>query len=95
MTKHHVVPVLELRRLLYELKDQRPDISVRFRIMGEMWQNYSHRIFELTEKGVLLKRGNQLVSIHDLNTVMQFEIDQPYQNFEPLFHYAVETELVH
>ena len=86
--------MLELRRLLYELKDQRPDIGIRFRIMGSMWQQDHNVVTKLTEKGVILHDGKGLVCVHDLNGVMQFEIDKPYQNFEPHFHYMVDASMV-
>jgi hypothetical protein len=96
MTKTHLVPVLELRRLLFELKDLRPDICIRFRLMGEMWQNNHHRVLKLTEKGVALNDGklNKLIFVQDLNNVMQFEIDQPFQHYQPHFHYTVDPSLV-
>lgn len=85
------IPVLELRRLLFELRDFRPDVCVRFRLIGEMWQTHSCRIIKLTEKGVVLndEKSNKLIFIQDLNQVMQFEIDQSFQQFQPHFHYQV------
>jgi hypothetical protein len=73
LTKN-LIPVLDLRRLLFELKDLRPDIHIRFRIIGEMWQNNHHHVLKLTEKGVALndEKSNKLIFILDLNNVMQF-----------------------
>ena len=96
MTKNQV-PVLELRRLLFELKDLSPNTCIRVRLMGEMWQNNHCRVLKLTEKGVVLndERSNKLVVIQDLNNVMQFEVDQPFQNFQPHFHYTVDPVLIY
>jgi hypothetical protein len=87
------VQFLELRRLLYELKDQRPDICVRFRLIGEMWQNSFSRVIKLTENGVVLmnESNNQAVVIKDLRELVQFEIDARYQNYHPHNHYNLET----
>jgi hypothetical protein len=95
MTKN-LIPVLELRRLLFELKDLRPDIHIRFRIISEMWQNNHHRVLKLTEKSVALndEKSNKLIFIQDLNNVMQFEIDHSFQQYQPHFHYTVNPSLV-
>jgi hypothetical protein len=96
MAKNNPVPVLELRRLLFELKDLSPNTCVRFRLIGEMWQNSHCRVLKLTEKGAVLndEKGNKLVFIQDLSNVMQFEVDQPFQNFQPHFHYTVDPALI-
>ena len=53
-----------LRKLLFEVKDRRPDVCFRFRLMGEMWQPNFSRIYEIWEKGVIqqdktdLQKGN-------------------------------------
>jgi hypothetical protein len=89
------VAVLELRRLLYELKDQRPDICVRFRLLGDMWQTSFHHVMSLTERGVILanENKNETIAIMDLREVVQFELDARYQNYHPHNHYAVETTM--
>lgn len=89
------VPALELRRLLFEIKDLRSDIHIRFRLMGEMWQSHHCRVVQLTEKGVVMfnDKENRLFFVADLNNVMQFEIDQPFQHFQPHFHYMVDPAL--
>ena len=89
------VQVLELRRLLYELKDQRPDICVRFRLIGELWQPSFLRVTKLTENGVELfnENSNRLVAIKDLREVVQFELDARYQNYHPHNHYQIEPTM--
>lgn len=97
MTKGNQIPVLELRRLLFELKDLRPDICVRFRLMGEMWQTSHMRVIKLTESGVALndERSNKLIFIQDLTKVMQFELDNAFQQYQPHCHYTVDPVLVY
>jgi hypothetical protein len=89
------IQALELRRLLYELKDQRPDICIRLRLIGEMWQPSFTRVIKLTEEGVVLlnDHNNQAVVVKDLREVVQFEIDARYQNYHPHNHYNLETTM--
>lgn len=84
------ISVLELRRLIVDLSEKRPDICIRFRLLGELWAVHFMRVMKLTEKGGLFyDENNNLVSVSDLNFVMQFEIDKPFQGFQPYFHYEV------
>jgi hypothetical protein len=85
----------ELRRLLYELKDKRPDICIRFRLMGQMWQSEFWRVVALTENGVALINApsNQICIVKNLREVVQFEIDSRYQNFHPHDHYSVPSTI--
>ena len=87
----NLISVLELKRLLVDLKDKRPDICVRYRLLGEMWVVNSMRVIKITEKGVMLndEQNNRLVNLPDLSSVMQFEIDAPFQGFQPHYHYNV------
>jgi len=85
-----LISVLELRRLLVDLGEKRPDICIRFRLLGELWTVNFLRVIRITEKGaVLLDESLGLVSVSDLNFVMQFEIDRPFQGFQPYYHYEV------
>src|SRR3546814_897866 len=85
-----LISVLELRRLMVDLLDKRPDICIRFRLLGELLHVYFIRVMRVTEKGVLLLDENDnMVSISDLNFVMQFEIEKPFQGFQPYYHYEV------
>ena len=93
--KDFAIPILELRRVLYELKDQRPDICIRLRLIGDMWQSSFSRVLKLSENGVILfnEQNNQAIAIKDLIEVVQFEIDAPYQNYQPHNHYTLESTL--
>ena len=85
-----LISVLELRRLMVDLTEKRPDICVRFRLLGELWAVHFMRVMRVTEKGAVLFDENAgLVSVSDLNFIMQFEIDKPFQGFQPYYHYEV------
>lgn len=88
------VAILELRRLLVELKEHRPDICIRLRLIGQMWSQKFLRVIRLTEQGgVLLNDENlsQFTAIPNLSHIMQFELDKPFQLYQPFFHYDVVT----
>jgi hypothetical protein len=87
------VAVLAFKRLLIELKEHRPDICVRYRLIGQMWAENFLRVIQLTEHGVLLndETSGRFVTISDLSHIMQFEIDNSFQMYEPHFHYDVVT----
>jgi hypothetical protein len=87
----NLISVLELKRLLVDLKEKRPDICVRYRLLGEMWITNSLRVVHVTEKGVIFndESKNKMVTLADLASVMQFEIDAPFQGFQPHYHYDV------
>jgi hypothetical protein len=91
--KDFQIQILELRRLLHELKDQQANTCIRFRLVGEMWQQNFLKILKVTEFGVVLmdERSHQKITIVDLRQVVQFEIDARYQSFHPHNHYAIET----
>jgi hypothetical protein len=88
----NLVSVLELKRLLVDLRQKRQDICFRYRLVGEMWIVNAMRVMSVIEKGVLLndEQNNKLVTISDLSMIMQFEIDAPFQGFQPHFHYHVK-----
>lgn len=85
-----LISVLELKRLISDLSEKRPDICIRFRLLGELWAVHFISVIKLTEKGGLFfDDNNNIISISDLNFVMQFEIDKPFQTFQPYYHYEV------
>jgi hypothetical protein len=85
-----LISALELKRLMVDLLEKRPDICIRFRLLGEMWNVTFMQVMKVSDRGVLLfDENNNLVSINDLNFVMQFEIDKPFQAFQPYYHYEV------
>lgn len=90
------VPVLEFKRLLHLLMDSSPDTGVRYRLMGEMWQPGYFRVLHLTDKGVALQdeQTRKLTLINDLSHVMEFELDQAFQQYQPHFHYSVDPAYV-
>jgi hypothetical protein len=86
-----LVSVLELRRLLYDIKEKRPDICIHYRLLGELWITNFRSVILITEKGALFDDRilNKVYTLGDISTIMQFELDSRFQNYEPFFHYDV------
>jgi hypothetical protein len=93
--KKKSLSVLELKRLLVEIQEQRPDIYIRYRLLGEMWRPNFMKIISVIERGIFLKdeQAYQLIHLQNLANIMQFEIDHNFQNFEAHFHYDITLEL--
>ncbi|HYG20590.1 MAG TPA: hypothetical protein VD816_16740 [Ohtaekwangia sp.] len=89
-----LISVLEFRRLLVDLLEKRPDIYIRYRLLGDMWAKNFMRIILVTSRGVLVNDeiGNKLIALQDLAMVMQFEIEKSFQEFQPHFHYEVHPD---
>jgi hypothetical protein len=89
------ISTVELRRLLIDLKEKRPGVFVRFRLIGELWAQNFLSIAGITENGVLLKdeRNNTFIVISNLTDIIQFEIDEPFHSFRPYNHYDVKPSV--
>jgi hypothetical protein len=87
-----LITTLGFRRLLHDLKDKGPNVCIRYRLLGEMWADSFMQIVKITEKGALFRDhyNNRLVTVSDLQDVMQFEIDNRFQEYQPHYHYEVK-----
>jgi hypothetical protein len=87
------VAVLELKRLFIELHEHRPDICIRYRLMGQMWAQNFLRIVDFTGDGVLLndEASHRMIAISNLTNIMQFELDKTFRTFQAYCHYEVVT----
>jgi len=90
------VAVLELRRLLYELKDLGPEIGIRIRLMGELWQQHYCSIVAIGEKELTLKEEHSGLPVYvpDLTEIIQFELSNSFKHYQPHFHYTVAAFFV-
>ena len=88
----NVISVVELKRLLIEMKEKKPDACVRFRLIGELWARSFMSVAAITDRGVVLKDdvNNTFIAISNLSDVIQFEIDEPFPGFRPYNHYDVK-----
>ena len=94
-TVRSLISVVDLQRLLMQLQQHRPDICIRYRILGEMWVSHFMSVVNISEKVLLLNDevNHRLITIHDLSNIMQFEIDKPFSGFQPYFHYEEQPLL--
>lgn len=85
------VSVLEVRKLLYDLRDNHVGVSVRFRRLGEMWKPNFMTIVDLNDRGAIFSDATttDFVFVTDLVEIMQFELDNRFQAYEPFYHYEV------
>ena len=95
MTNANNISVLELKRLLIQINDNRPDVCIRIRIIGKMWWKSFARIVLIKENEALFndESNGKLLLVSALSEIIQFEIDHAFQNFEPHFHYTVTPSL--
>jgi hypothetical protein len=83
---------LELKRLLFDIKDKRNDICIRYRLIGEMWARNFMRVLAVKDHGTLLQneKDGSLITIMDLSNIMQVEIDHSFLGYQPYYHYEVK-----
>jgi hypothetical protein len=93
MSDNEPITVTELRRLLVDIHDKRPDICLRFRLLGEMWGKNFLKILAIGEKSIVLahEQDGRLYTIPDLSKIMQFELDSPFHQYKPYFHYSISA----
>jgi hypothetical protein len=83
--------ILEFKRLLIELKEKRPDICIRYRLIGEMWMDNFTKIRSVVGNSLFVEyeRIGMTIHVQNIGNVIQFEIDQNFQQYVAHFHYEV------
>jgi hypothetical protein len=87
-----VIPLSELRRLLFSIAQNEIKLCIRYRTMGQLWYPNFMRIIKIEEdKRVLFhdETRKRIISLPDLSTIVQFELDGKFYPFEPNCHYQV------
>jgi hypothetical protein len=58
-----------------------------------MWMDNFLHVIHLTDKGALLNNetSRKFLKVPDLSQIMQFELDKPFQLYQPYYHYDVVT----
>src|SRR5262245_18528906 len=91
------ISTMYLRSVLHDLLGRKSSVCIRFRLLGEMWKpNFMH-VVKITERGAIFNDDytHEFVFVSDLSDVVQFEIDDRYQEFQPHFHYEVNPTFDH
>jgi hypothetical protein len=83
--------VPELKRLLLELKEKRPDICIRYRLMGDMWKKNFTRIISIKENSLVVEdeQARMILGVPNIANIIQFELDNTFQQYHAHFHYDV------
>ncbi|HYC84322.1 MAG TPA: hypothetical protein VEB86_03835 [Chryseosolibacter sp.] len=80
---------LEFKQLLIQLLNTQT-ICIRFRLIGEMWMPHFVRVHAVNEKVALFyEEKKDRYSLAKFNNIMQFELDERFQIFQPNYHYDV------
>ena len=91
-----VVSTTRLKQLLTRMRDNpQSSVCIRTRCLGEMWHPNFTRVLMLTDRGVVILSDEvqrKPVIIPFVRDIIQFEIDKPFQEYEPHFHYTVKTD---
>jgi hypothetical protein len=87
----NTITTVYLRNLLQDLAGRRPPVGIRVRMLGELWKPHFMQIVKITERGVILsdESSKEFVFIPDISDVVQFEIDDRFQELQPHYHYEV------
>ena len=84
-----IVTAVELKQLTVALLTKQ-NVCFRSRQIGEMWMKHHCQVSSVNDKTVLLydevEGKYQLIRF---NSVMQFDIDNRFQQYHPHFHYDV------
>lgn len=94
LTRRQPVPeisISELKQLLTFISENPGIVSIRYRLVGEMWQPNFLRVVGLTDNEIHLQdlTTTRKICVRDLSMIMQFELDGSWQTFQPNFHYGV------
>ncbi len=86
------VSVRELKDLLISIELRHNPVYIRFRTIGHLWHPNFLRIVKIERDKPMLfldETKGMVLSLSDITTIIQFELDRPLHPFEPFFHYQV------
>ena len=92
MTKSSTeISVLEFRQLLQSIYSSGNNVGIRTRLIGELWQKIHLKILKITEESVTFydEKSSLTVYVSDMQTIIQFDLDRPFQQYQPHLHYTV------
>src|SRR3954468_16918841 len=85
------ISTMDFTKLLYEVRDHKPNVCIRFRRIGHMWASNFMQIVDIQESGAVFYDPviGEFVYVHRMADIMQFEIDIRYMEYQPHFHYEL------
>jgi hypothetical protein len=85
------VSLTELKRLFYDIRDRRPDVRIRLRVLGKMWNEAFCSIDSIKEDGITLvdTHHSKYIHLNQLSDVVQFELECPFFGYHAFYHYEI------
>jgi hypothetical protein len=85
------ITVIELAQLFTSIRNSPSDIRIRVRLIGELWQKVFMKVEIINDGSIILSdpRTNTILPLDDIQSVIQFELDKPFQHYQPQLHYTV------
>jgi hypothetical protein len=85
------VSALELKRLLFDIRDRRPDVRIRVRLLGKMWGESFCAVEGVseTEASLFDDYKQKIISILNFNEIIQFELECSFFGYQAFYHYEV------
>lgn len=89
------ISLLEFKRLLSDIRNRRPDVRVRVRLLGKMWAEQFCAVDFLNDNQVVLfdQREDEYHYINNINDVAQFELECPFFGYDAFYHYDLSGPL--
>ena len=88
-----IVTTTELKLLLVRMLDTHSGTCLRPRLLGEMWHRNFLHLLMFTKTGVVILNDEverRAITIMGVEDIVQFELDQKFENYMPHFHYEVK-----
>jgi hypothetical protein len=84
------IGIVEFKRLLTDLTEKRPGISIRYRLIGHLWNNGFYALKKVLEDDVIFVEPERQTEIREqIKNIMQIELDGSFQTYRPNFHYTI------
>jgi hypothetical protein len=81
--------------LFIRIIDTHSNVFIRTRLLGEMWHPNFLRLLTVTPNGVIIlidEVARRVMTIPRTEDIIQFELDQKFENYHPHFHYDVRKD---
>jgi hypothetical protein len=85
------VSQIEFKRLLCDIRDRRPDVRVRVRLIGKMWSEHFCSVDFINENQVVLfsQPDGLYQYINNIGDIINFELECSFFGFRAFYHYEV------
>ena len=86
-----VTTIQDLNQIIQSIIENNLRVGIRFRTLGQLWYPNFLRVLKMDDKRVLLfdETRKFSISLRDLSSITQFELDSRLGAFKPNFHYQV------